>query len=614
MRHLFNILLFFLYCSGLGYLFTSFIRRITWDSFLLQIAVGLGSIPVIGVLFHVLNIPLEVRIFLCLAIIGIFLFVGRASLKRDQGSVKRKEVHIWIVLAVFLIQAFIYCGGAFRYPYLEDDDPWGHASGIKYIAVEKNLTVDPGQFHYINPYPPGYDIVFALLHQTHPSLYWTMKFFNGLIVSLGFLFFYLFAKELTGDKTKAVIATLILSATPCYLSHFIWAHALAVTLFFPTLTCLLKCRKDRRYIIPGAVLMAGIFLTQPTQSLKFMIMVSLLILAIILATKKTPKNISTTCLIAGAISLLWWGPILHSIHSGASKIALRDNDSISGYSENTAQVAKGLFSPKGGSATQTYSLRDYMWPPSYSNQFINNPIGIGLGICLLAFLGLFYLGAHARTGPPQTKLYFLTVIFWLIFTFLGMNSATFNLPVGLFAFRFWMLLAIPVAFLAAEGFGGIYQSIAQERARNLAAALSFTVLILFSGYPKVVVNTSFWPSGTYWHSTRELRGYLWLRVTLKSNTRVFSYSDNLLVIGHDMRCDFWTKDYNQSFNQAFRFPPIKLYNTLKSHKFEYMIVGLREMKNFGEPAMKYKLKELEESGLFKTVYSLENGVIVFQLV
>jgi len=613
MRSLLNILLFVVYCSGLGYLFTSFVRKNTWDNFLLQIAVGLASIPVLGVLFHVLRIPLEARIFLGLALLGIVLFVARTPFKKNPGNVKKKEVHLWIVLAIFLIQAFIYCGGAFRYPYLEDDDPWGHAAGIKYIAIEKNINVDPGTFHYINPYPPGYDIVFGLLHQTHSSLYWTLKFFNGLIISLGFLFFYFFVKELTGDKTKAVITTLVLSATPCYLSHFIWAHALAVTLFFPTLTCLLKCRRDQRYIIPGAVLMAGILLTQPTQAFKFLIMVALLILAIVLADKRTPKNILITCLAAGILSLLWWGPVLNDIRTGKSKIALREKQAISGYTEDTGRKAISLFDPHSGSATRAYTFKDYLWPPLHANQYINNPLGIGLTICIFAILGLFFLGGQTRTGPPALRIYFLTILFWAIFTFLGINSVTFHLPIGLFAFRFWMLFAIPVSFFAAEGFLTLFRFIKQKRVRNLFAVVIFISLILFSGYPKLDINTSFWTSGTYWHSTRELRGYFWLRANLKNNTRVFSYSDNLLVIGHDMLCDFWTNDYQKSFADAFHLSPPQLYHELKDQRFEYMIVGLREMKRFGKPQMSKKLQELEDSGLFQVVYSLENGVVIFQL-
>jgi len=81
-----------------------------------------------------------------------------------------------------------------------------------------------------------------------------------------------------------------------------------------------------------------------------------------------------------------------------------------------------------------------------------------------------------------------------------------------------------------------------------------------------------------------------------------------------MRCDFWTSEYRESFSRSFQFSPTKLYNILKSQQFEYMIVGLREDKRFGKSAVINKLQELEGSGLFKAVYSLENGVIIFQLV
>jgi len=102
----------------------------------------------------------------------------------------KSNLHMLIALGIFLVSLFVYSSGAFSYPWLEDDDPWHHAAGMKYIAVEKDVFHASG-FMYVNPYPPGYDLLFGVLHQTSTSLHWTMKFFNALIVSLSILFFYL---------------------------------------------------------------------------------------------------------------------------------------------------------------------------------------------------------------------------------------------------------------------------------------------------------------------------------------------------------------------------------------------------------------------------------------
>ena len=61
--------------------------------------------------------------------------------------------------------------GAFRYPYLENEDPWGHSVGVKYVAIEKTaydpdlerkgVDIDPVN-SYMDPYPPAYDILMML--------------------------------------------------------------------------------------------------------------------------------------------------------------------------------------------------------------------------------------------------------------------------------------------------------------------------------------------------------------------------------------------------------------------------------------------------------------------
>ena len=93
------------------------------------------------------------------------------------------------MLVVFAFTFYIYGSGAFNYPYLEDDDPWGHAEGVKYMAIEKN-AFGPGTEYtgYINPYPPTYDTLMGILHQTNDSVYWTLKFFNALIISLSVIY------------------------------------------------------------------------------------------------------------------------------------------------------------------------------------------------------------------------------------------------------------------------------------------------------------------------------------------------------------------------------------------------------------------------------------------
>ena len=91
--------------------------------------------------------------------------------------------------------------------------------------------------------------------------------------------------------------------------------------------------------------------------------------------------------------------------------------------------------------------------------------------------------------------------------------------------------------------------------RSLALTISLFVIVCTSGIPKFSHNTSLWPWGVYWHSNDEIKGYVWLRKNLPANTKVFSFTDNLLVIGHDMRADYWSETYKSNFKNVMDANP-----------------------------------------------------------
>ncbi|MDP3640715.1 MAG: phospholipid carrier-dependent glycosyltransferase, partial [Nanoarchaeota archaeon] len=281
-----TIILFFTYLWGLGFTATSFVRdkpSNIWERQLLNLGIGLGIFPILSIFLNFLHVPLDWRIFLLLSLafpLGVFV---RKIAKKQLPTVKdiltnlkpqvrltKSNLILLGVLCIFAFSFFMYTKGAFSYPYLEDEDPWGHSVGVKYVALEKNAydppVGEPGQvdpvLSYIDPYPPAYDILLGILHQTSPELQWTMKFFNALIISLSLIFFYLFAKEFMRNQNKALLATFFLAAIPAYLSHFIWAHALAVTIFFPTVYAFYKIREDSRWMYPAIILLASVWVSQ----------------------------------------------------------------------------------------------------------------------------------------------------------------------------------------------------------------------------------------------------------------------------------------------------------------------------------------------------------------
>lgn len=242
-----TLLLFFAYSFGLGFTVTNFIKNSKnfLERNLMRIGIGLGVFVVLGVILNFLHILIDWKIFLALSLIlPLFVLFKKIKLKELKTpklklKLTKSNLSILIALGIFFFCLHMYVDGAFQYPYMEDDDPWAHAMTAKYVSVSKTVNDPPNfDFHYIDPYSPGYTMLMAILHQTNDSISWTLKFFNSLIISLGILFFYFFAKSFTKNRNKALFATFILAVIPSYFTHFIWAHTFVIMLFFPTMYCL----------------------------------------------------------------------------------------------------------------------------------------------------------------------------------------------------------------------------------------------------------------------------------------------------------------------------------------------------------------------------------------
>jgi hypothetical protein len=603
-----TVILFLIILFGLG---SAVVRK---EAAVMKVACGLAMLPVMGVVMNFFRLPLDWRIFLGCAIAAlIFQFIRW----RNQGgriSVAMLRPPSWQAMTVIAVWVFVlalYCWGPFQYPWLENDDSWAHAGSIKYVAIEKNLNAPERLFQYLNPYPPGYAIIIGLLHQIHPSLYWTLKFFNGFIISLGFLFFYFFVQEVSKDNTKAALSVFFLALIPCYLTHFIWAHALVVTLFFPAFYYLLKSFKDRQFILPAGIGCAAIFLTQPTQAIKFICMAGIIFSAYI-QTGIRWKNMVWLIVLSIALAGLWWGPVLARAVQGRSHVLLRDGKQISGQLLDVRSAASDIFDPAGGTATRAYHWTDYFYIKQPN--LINNPISIGPYISLFAIIGylIFLFDTIKGKCQGQPKAYRVAILMWFLFTFIGMNSVTFQLPVGLFAFRFWMLFAIPVVLLSAEGFCFLAN---RERFRwnNKLLVLVLLIGVVFSYAPfKWRLNISKWYYGIHWFGHQDILGYLWMRKELPINSKVFAFTDNILVLGHDMRADFWRQNYQQLLGKAFEDDLELLYKNLRALSFDYLVLSPRDSQQYGREAVDAKLKSLYDDPRFQLIHSNE-AVKIFKV-
>ena len=402
-----SIIIFLILCYGFGYLATFFLKNSEhfFERHLMRLGVGLGAWIAVGYFLNLLRIPLDYKIFLFIIFIsGLAIFANRYWKHKTLFLAKPTfNINIYVIgmLILFFITFFMYHKGAFSYPYLENDDPWGHAVGTKYVSLEKTLFAPQGSsIRYMDPYPPAYDFIMGIMHQTNTSVMWTLKFFNALIISLCIIFFYFFANQLTGSSKKAFFSTFALFAMPAFMSHFIWALAITMPLFFVGFYCLECIKEDRRWLFPSMIVGMAALTSSPSHSVYFG-----LCLGVYLAVKTFvhrrflwPEYLAA--LGAALLSfLLWWLPEI--IRKGLIAVS----QGISGQQGFTVSVS--------GTADRQYVLADFLY--AQKTNLINNPIGIGTVLCALIVFVLIFLLFRYRETIGKNKL-LIPAIFIILFT------------------------------------------------------------------------------------------------------------------------------------------------------------------------------------------------------
>ena len=287
----FSIAFFLIVLYGFGSSI-SFIAKESEDFLerhLMRFGIGLGIMPAFGFLLNLLGIPLDWRIFLIASLLVLAVKYYFDYRKNEIFNIKfNLNLYSIFMIVLFAITLYMYTAGAFAYPYLEDDDSWSHALSIKYVSIEKTVFAVQPIFHYIDPYPPAYDMLMGVVHQTNDSVYWTLKFFNALIISLSIIFFYFFAREFTNSSKKALFSTFALFAIPAFLSHFIWALALTVPLYFVSFYCIERIKHDKKWWIIGCAAIMTTLTSSPTHSTYFGLFFALYLIGRVIAERRIP--------------------------------------------------------------------------------------------------------------------------------------------------------------------------------------------------------------------------------------------------------------------------------------------------------------------------------------
>ncbi|MBI2546226.1 hypothetical protein HYV81_03535 [Candidatus Woesearchaeota archaeon] len=573
------IILFFIISWGLGYSVTRFTKRA--DNFLernlMDIGIGLGVFSILATFLNFIRIPLNWWLFALLAMLLPAYDIARnyriLNIK-EHFKLTKSNICIIIVLLIFAFSLYMYEKGSFAYPYLEDDDSWEHARSIKYIAIEKT-AFEPvsalslpghGLFHYLDPYPPSYGMLLGILHQISPSLNWTLKFFNALIISLSIIFFYFFAKEFTGNSQKALLATIVLAAVPAYLSHFIWSLSLSMALYFVAFYCMERIRHDKNWLYPAALTIAAILVTQTTLSVKFAIFFGIYWLIKAVSARNFQWHLFLAAPLGALLAaLFWWIPM-------AIKYS-----SLSALLRGLGQTGvEAIFTP---TANRFYTFSTFFF--AEKQNMINSPVGIGIVISILTILGaayiLFAFPSVFRNKEDRIKFSYIAIVMaWFIFNLLSVLGS--YLPIRLDFHRSWMLLAFTVAIIAAEA-----MYLLAEKAKQLSIPHIVTYLVLFSGIwftagmQKYTFNTSpGWPPGFIWNSGEELQAYYSLQQNLPVNAKVYPLCGpgDKKLIGFDKLVFSWRDEgawEYKTLDQAAVMKPEEAANYITSRGYSFMI-------------------------------------------
>jgi len=301
---------------------------------------------------------------------------------------------------------------------------------------------------------------------------------------------------------------------PAFLSHFIWAISLAVPMYFVVFYAAERIKYDKKWWILTAIVMVTALTSSPTHSTYFGFFFMLYVLIKIILDKKLLfYHILAGFAGISLAFIFWYGPMfmLHGYIGTLKSIGVDPDVSltlvtIGGtgdrlYTISDFFIAKSqnmINSPTGIGIVLSlllilgliYTLVKYRYylkknkitiMISYfvfmsififslfsiytkkilwsQTQKLNRPISFGeffsdqfFLLFLLAFMifVLITLIVVKYNNKEFKDDYFAIVVVWLIFAFYAVNAAPFNFKIS--PFRAWMLLAIPVCILAAEGF------------------------------------------------------------------------------------------------------------------------------------------------------------------
>jgi hypothetical protein len=423
---------------------------------LLRLVLGLGLLPLLLLLlFELCRLP--ARPFLAAVVGALGLVLAVAQERRWQtGADSNSSDLLLLVLAAGLFLAAL--GGLLGQPGFEGLDPWRHAFGAGWVAEAGILRQpDPGfpLIHYVDAYPPLFDTLLALpvglLGVTGPAV----KGAAALLVGIAPLAVWLLARAVWGDGRRALAAAVIYALLPSAVPRHLWGHSLAVVMIIVGLAAAVELRRHRRWGVVLAVAFGSALLAAPSQGLKGL---SLLLATIVLAALSERRwllRLLAAAVLAGALAGVWLLPA--GLRYGFDPLQLtrqmqppelrRSDDPLTALAPDEQAPLPWVAKEHDRiGIREALLLRPHRFLTRLGDDMrfsLIIPAGLGLPLLSLCILGLI---PHRRGSPCLAR---RAAVAWVIPAAL----LTFGAPLGIvfFAWRSWLLLAVCVALLAADG-------------------------------------------------------------------------------------------------------------------------------------------------------------------
>jgi len=634
-----SIALFFIIVLGLGSMTNLFgwSKEDALERQFISSGVGLLAIPVIGAVFNFLHIPIDYKNFLVVtsAILLINIALSFRRKKAFDSIVSQlKQIFTPVnigVLTIFGLALFMYFKGTFSYEYFEDHDPWHIATVAKYIALHKTYN-HSFIFSYVAlPYPQGYQTIFGILNQVNPSINWTMKFFNVLIVSLSIPYFYFLANKIFPRKRSAFFAMTTLFAMPAWLTHFIFPFGLNMVFLVLFFYIVEKIQKNKRWQWLGVLALASIWLTHFYSAF----VISLMFLLYYTTKVYCEGDINKPLIHVGTLGILlsiyvFWLPslflfkdrvfdrkvtiqglyiidilrklLLSNLWGSVFLVSLviflvlyfTDKKWLPFVKNILEKIRVKYLKPKifilfllallalllipkklmmlHGSASMPYTL-DHFILFKIKRNLIQNPFGIGPLPAVLGLVSIAYCFVNVKRLFSRENWHIAAIFILSIFTFLGVNSARFSL--NIMPFRMWSFFAFSVALLC----GLCYDMFIVKRIEKPFLNIIITTLLIAALIPtwysvKYRLNSHAWKENyLFIEQSRQL--YSWIKNNIPKNSKVFSLAMHQCVpISFDMVSDAWDKEVYYYTEIDIELSPTDNYNFLKSKGYEYIVLDV----------------------------------------